>query len=145
MSYAHRTLLDFINSTIFLSNRLLVFYKTTIYHVHSCVINLLRTIAHDTVIKMSTDNETGRASILEEKHLISILLYLKHEGLTRKIDLYNNVSFNPRMPEKIDRLEAAGLLEQKTDGYSRSTLLRLTEKGDKVAKLLDDIDQMLKA
>ncbi len=84
------------------------------------------------------------ATLLEEKHLISILLYLKSEGLTRKIDLYNNVSFNPRMPEKIDRLEAAGLLEQKTDGYSRSTLLKLTAKGEKVASLLNEIDQTLK-
>ena len=85
------------------------------------------------------------ASLLEEKHLISILLYLKREGLTRKIDLYNNVSFNPRMPEKIDRLESAGLLEQKTDGYSRSTLLELTEKGRKIAQMLEDIDRALKA
>lgn len=85
------------------------------------------------------------ASLLEEKHLISILLYLKREGLTRKIDLYNNVSFNPRMPEKIDRLESAGLLEQKTDGYSRSTLLELTEKGRKIAQMLEDIDRSLKA
>ncbi len=95
---------------------------------------------------MSLDNDTGgRASLLEEKHLISILLYLRKEGLTRKIDLYNNVSFNPRMPEKISRLESAGLLEQKTDGYSKSTLLKLTKKGETIASLLEEIDRNMRS
>ncbi len=72
------------------------------------------------------------------------MLYLKHEGVTRKIDLYNNVSFNPRMPEKIDRLEKAGLLVQKEDTDSRSTLLELTERGSEIAALLDDIDMKMR-
>ena len=82
---------------------------------------------------------------LEEKHLISIMMYLSLRGECRKIDIYDNVSSNPRIPEKLDRLESLGLLIQKADTNSRSILIQLTEKGSQVAKNLLELDRIIKS
>ena len=42
--------------------------------------------------------------IFEEKHMISILLFIYENGPSRKMDIYDNVSKNPRMPDKIEKL-----------------------------------------
>ena len=93
----------------------------------------------------SNGNKTEMgAAMLEEKHMISILLYLRKSGKSRKIDVYNAVSFNPRMPEKLGYLENAGLITQNTPSGSRSTMVDLTDTGKKVAESLSGIDSIMK-
>ena len=47
-------------------------------------------------------------SILEEKHMTGILLYLRHHGGCKKTDLYRDVGRGSRMSEKLDILESEG-------------------------------------
>ncbi len=83
-------------------------------------------------------------SSLEEKHMISLLMYLVANGPSRKIDIYNCVSSNPRMPDKLNHLEEMGLLHQEMDMMSRSTIVTLTERGYDVAGLLMEIDERIR-
>ena len=81
---------------------------------------------------------------LEEKHLIAILMYLTINGECRKIDIYENVSSNPRIPDKLDRLEYLGLITQSRDPSKRSVMVSLTEKGRQVTDLMSQIDKIIK-
>lgn len=79
--------------------------------------------------------------VLENKHCIGILLALRDGSMT-KMELYNRVSKNPRMPDKMADLESIGLLTvTKTD--SRADCVALTDKGSEVADMLVQIDSLL--
>ena len=54
------------------------------------------------------DNSDG-VTAFEEKHMISMLMFLGANGPSRKIDIYEGVSSNPRMPDKLNHLEEIGL------------------------------------
>ena len=83
-------------------------------------------------------------SSLEEKHLISILLYLNMNPRCKKMDIYEEISSNPRIPDKLNKLEDMGLIIQTDDEETRSKVIILTKKGAIVAKKLAEMDQMLK-
>jgi predicted MarR family transcription regulator len=93
---------------------------------------------------MSLEKEKGVLS-LEEKHMIAILLFLSINGQCRKIEVYQNVSSNPRIPEKLDRLEAMGLITQTIAKGSRSVTVALTSKGKEVANMLQGVDRIVKS
>ena len=92
---------------------------------------------------MTTENNKGVVG-LEEKHLISIMLFLSMNRECRKIEIYENVSSNPRIPQKLDRLEAMGLLTQTYDPNIRSTVIALTPKGRQVSAALVELDKLVK-
>lgn len=78
--------------------------------------------------------------VLEEKHAISVMIYLSlHDGC-RKSDIYRDVSRNPRMPNKLDMLESNGLIVQEPLGDRNSVRIRLTEVGRIVADALCGIE-----
>jgi hypothetical protein len=85
------------------------------------------------------------ATSFEEKHLIAVMMYLALNGACRKIDIYRNVSSNPRIPEKLDRLEALGLITQVSDKNLRSIVINLTPKGKIVAQKIVDLDVAIKS
>lgn len=85
----------------------------------------------------------SEVSVFEEKHMISIMIFLNSNGPSRKIDLYEGVSSNPRMPDKLNHLEEMGLISQKMDMISRSTIVALTPSGEQVASLLIAIEKTL--
>lgn len=80
----------------------------------------------------------------EEKHTIAIMLFLSMNGVCKKIDVYRNVSSNPRIPDKLDRLEAMGLIAQKQNKGSRAVTIELTQKGRVVADKLIDLDAVMR-
>lgn len=82
---------------------------------------------------------------LEEKHMISILLFLLDNGAKRKIDIYDGVSSNPRMPDKLNLLEDMGLVTQRMDMITRSTIVELTDQGEQVASMLQAIDKCIRS
>lgn len=82
--------------------------------------------------------------LLEGKHMISTLLFIDGNDGCMKTDLYRAVSTNPRMPEKLDTLEAAGLLVQDSSGNANTVRLYITESGRKVAAMLRSIDDAIK-
>lgn len=69
---------------------------------------------------------------LESKHMLSILLFLLENGNITKMDLYNAVSKNPRMPEKLEELVDLGLIT--VDIEERTCYVDLTSKGREVAE-----------
>lgn len=81
--------------------------------------------------------------MFEEKHLISIMMFLFINGPTRKIDVYTNVSNNPHIPEKLDRLEEKGLITQISDKNRRSIIIELTDKGRNVASHFTEVNNLL--
>lgn len=90
------------------------------------------------------EDETNGVTRLEEKHMIAILVYLATHGPSRKIDIYDDVSSNPRMPDKLNALEGMGLISQDLDSVTRSTIVSLTEAGDNAARLLVTIDNIIR-
>ncbi len=61
----------------------------------------------------------------EEKHVISILMYVAGNPGCKKTDIYDAVSRNPRMPEKIEILESMGLMTlTSTDAPYKRVCLR---------------------
>ena len=89
------------------------------------------------------ERKTYRISSLEEKHLMSMLMYLREKGPSRKTDIYDAVSTNPRMTLKVERLEAMGLISSEYNNALRSTVVTLTEEGRQVADHLAAVDSIL--
>ncbi|MGN0098782.1 MAG: hypothetical protein ACI38Y_05610 [Candidatus Methanomethylophilaceae archaeon] len=89
------------------------------------------------------DRKTYAVSALEEKHLIGMLMYLRENGPSRKTDIYDAVSTNPRMTIKVERLEAMGLINTEFNNALRSTVVTLTEEGRQVAEHLASVDSLL--
>ena len=89
------------------------------------------------------ERKTYRISSLEEKHLMSMLMYLREKGPSRKTDIYDAVSTNPRMTLKVERLEAMGLISTEYNNALRSTVVTLTEEGRRVAEHLAAVDSIL--
>ena len=89
------------------------------------------------------ERKTYRISTLEEKHLMSMLMYLREKGPSRKTDIYDGVSTNPRMTLKVERLEAMGLISTEYNNALRSTVVTLTEEGRQVAEHLAAVDSIL--
>ncbi len=80
--------------------------------------------------------------VLESKHCIAIVLALM-DGPRTKMDLYQEVSKNPRMPDKIADLERVGIVSMWAQ-ENRATMIGLTDKGREVALILRRIDEVLK-
>lgn len=91
------------------------------------------------------DKDATGVTALEEKHMISILIFLAVNGPSRKIDIYDGVSSNPRMPDKLNLLESIGLITQDLDAVTRSTIVTLTQSGEQVASLLQSVDKCIKS
>lgn len=86
----------------------------------------------------STEAEVFR--VLEEKHVLKTIRYLYNHGPASKKEIYNGVSGNPRMPEKLLAMKSIGLLKDvKQKENSRAQVLALTEKGERVAVELEKI------
>ena len=74
---------------------------------------------------------------------MSMLMYLREKGPSRKTDIYDAVSTNPRMTLKVERLEAMGLISTEYNNALRSTVVTLTEEGRQVADHLAAVDSIL--
>ena len=81
---------------------------------------------------MKQTPDTGKLRVLESKFNLSILLFIYQNGTASKMTLYNNISRNPRMPEKLKELEGLDLLT--VDTRERTSEIRLTDKGMSVAE-----------
>lgn len=80
--------------------------------------------------------------LMQEKHVLSIVLYLAENGPSRKSDIYGAVSRGTRMPDKLECLERTGIVQiSNKDGHR--FLISLTEKGEKVGELISEIKEMI--
>lgn len=81
--------------------------------------------------------------VLEERHMISVMLYLlEHDGC-RKTEIYDAVAHSPRLPEKLDILQANGLISMEVI-HQRAIFIHLTDRGRMVARHLSDMEDLFK-
>ena len=89
-------------------------------------------------------SESPQIKGLEDKHIISIIMFLYKNGRVKKSEIYRNVSYTATMVGKIDALEDMGLLTQEQKKYENNTIyIELTERGLSVAKKLLDIESII--
>ena len=81
------------------------------------------------------------STILEEKHMVSIIMYLAENDGCLKTDVYSGVARNSRMPEKLGMLEDAGLIVMNKAGGA--VQIHMTEVGREVAGQLRMLESVL--
>ncbi|MBR7153442.1 MAG: hypothetical protein IKD00_06870 [Candidatus Methanomethylophilaceae archaeon] len=81
--------------------------------------------------------------LLEERHVISTVLYIRDHPGCKKSELYPAVSKNPRMPQKLELLVSMGLVTMESREDSSATFLDLTDKGRRVAEHLSKVANIL--
>ena len=88
-------------------------------------------------------NPDSPISILEERHVITTILFLKKKGRCKKTDVYFNISLNSRMPAKLDRMEIAGIITQTYREEGRRTDVELTPYGERIAVALEYLNSVI--
>lgn len=89
------------------------------------------------------DGLADLADILEQSHMVSIIMYVHdHPGCMRS-DVYRDVTRNANTLWKMRMLESHGILDMSSRGPYNSCLLRLTDRGERLAELLLEIGTIL--
>ena len=87
-------------------------------------------------------NPTAHPSmVLCQRHMVSILFVISEEGRVNKTTLYNRVSRNGNIPQKLGILQNAGLIEMTDHGLT--TIIELTDAGRDVVEHLRCIDSIM--
>ncbi|MBE6524389.1 MAG: hypothetical protein E7Z65_05925 [Thermoplasmata archaeon] len=76
---------------------------------------------------------------LDRKHMLTILVYLKHHRPAIKTEIYSNISRNSGMADKLETLHKLGLIGMYTTFETTTTYIILTDKGERVATLIEDM------
>ncbi len=79
--------------------------------------------------------------VIEERSMMSIMLFLLKNGSSRKMDVYENVSKSPRMAEKLDILQDNGLIVMRK---GPPTMVELTPTGLTISQHLSEIEDLLR-
>lgn len=82
-----------------------------------------------------------RLTILESKHVISMIIFIRDTDGCKKIEIYQNVSRNAKMAEHIRTLQDMDVIE--TFVRDGSSVIGLTEKGRMIADLLKQISDLI--
>lgn len=84
--------------------------------------------------------------VLEERHMMDILMYLYTHGRSKKTDVYKGICLNSRMPEKLVRLQHAGLIVIHTyeGNYNTRGDVELTDYGARVTQVILNLSRVLK-
>ena len=84
--------------------------------------------------------------VLEERHMMDILMYLYTHGRSKKTDVYKGICLNSRMPEKLVRLQHAGLIviHAYEGSYNTRGDVELTDYGARVTQVILNLSRVLK-
>ena len=84
--------------------------------------------------------------VLEERHMMDILMYLYTHGRSKKTDVYKGICLNSRMPEKLIRLHHAGLIviHAYEGSYNTRGDVELTDYGARVTQVVLNLSRVLK-
>ena len=80
--------------------------------------------------------------VLDSRHIMAVILFLHENGPSRKVDIYENVSRNSNMPDKIEALKGYGIVAETAS--ASGVTLALTDSGRAVANMLLSIESVLK-
>lgn len=72
--------------------------------------------------------------LFEEKHVMHMLIFIGQHPQCMKTQIYDAVSHNPRMPEKLEKLEEAGLVLRTDD--EKCSRYGLSRMGARIAELI---------
>ncbi len=78
--------------------------------------------------------------MMDEKHMMSIILFIYRNKDVTKGMIYQNIGMSPRMNVKLDILKDMGLIS--IEG-TVAKHVSLTEKGIRVAESISDIEDIL--
>ena len=81
--------------------------------------------------------------LLQERHVISIIMFLSDAGPCRKDDIYEAVSRGTRMPDKLECLREMGLIEMERINGTSNVFIDLTDKGRRVSHLVGEIQKVV--
>ena len=93
--------------------------------------------------RTSKESDESSLSKLDRKHMLSILVYLKNHRPAIKSDIHANISRNSGMAEKLETLEKMGLIAMYDSFESRTCYIILTDKGEKVASLIEEMLEII--
>ena len=86
-------------------------------------------------------NESRPIESLDSKHMMSLILYIHESGPCRRTEIYQYISRNGNMPQKIDAMIERNILTEKPN-YNGS-ILELTESGHMIAEHLRGIEDLM--
>ena len=78
---------------------------------------------------------------LDPKHLMAVLLFLLENGPSNRTDIYNNISRNSNMPQRLDLMVDMGLLT--SNASIHGIYMGLTSPGRYIAEHLTLIEKAL--
>ena len=88
--------------------------------------------------EMTGNNPSDRMiDSLDQRHLMSIILFLHENGPSGKMEIYDAVSRNASMPKRLGALMELRILDSDGDLFS------LTDVGKDIAAKLSDIEDRL--
>lgn len=82
--------------------------------------------------------------MFQKKHLFAILAMLNEKGVCTRMEIYETIANNDRMPDKFAMLEQAGLIKQYRDPNTRAMKLEITPKGKDVTIRLLEVDSIIR-
>jgi len=90
--------------------------------------------------KRNSKNETpDTLSLLDRRHMLAVLVFLKHNRPAIKSDIYANISRNVNMVAKLETLQKMGLIGMYNTFESNTTYIILTDKGERVANMIEEM------
>lgn len=90
---------------------------------------------------VSSNHPRRPIDLLDSKHIMAVILYLDEAGPSKRMKIYENVSRNMNMPEKIDLLLDRGVLRE--TATLEGMKLSLTDVGAQIAGHLREIESRL--
>lgn len=85
----------------------------------------------------------GPLSVLCDAQSIPILLFLGERGTCTKTDIYRGVSRTSNAPKRLEILAGSGLIQLDPSDDGRSTMVALTDRGERVVRSLHEIETAL--
>ena len=82
---------------------------------------------------------------LDKDNMLSILVFLKNNRPAIKTEIYSKVSRNSTLGSKLDRLQELGLIKMYSSDTSVKIYVVLTDKGEKVVKLIEEMVDLIES
>ena len=87
------------------------------------------------------DGRSRPIESLDSKHMMSVILYIHEGGPCRRTDIYQYISRNSNMPQKINSMIERNILVERST--RNGSLLELTASGHIIAEYLRGIESLI--
>lgn len=81
--------------------------------------------------------------LLEERHVLSLILYLSGKENVTKGQIYTDISRGNRMPDKLTALERYGIIDMTFAPGTSRAYINLTKKGRAISESIQNIRREL--